>query len=182
MTMTTEVQGALFGADEVPGTTPLVPEEPGWNYAHHLFQRSGNPMWKLGETKDSPRRRARQISCTAVAWWHGSQRSERRMHKLWKYHRVSPAAEFFWQDGDELDCFVLKHIKAMPAALRQMQIEVFAQIEVRYHQEYGGKLSNQLLMDLLTALSAQRRTETGDALFETLKGIFYAQLGAKKIA
>ena len=179
-----QIQGALFDLEDIPEPQPAPaprPEPTAWNYACHLFQRSGPAMWKLGETGASPLVRARQIKCTPVAWWYGTLQDERRMHKLWKHHRVSPAAEFFWQDGDQLDRFVLRKIQGMPATLLAAQLEVFADIEVRWWDEQKA-LSAGLLMDLLTSLSAIKRTQAGEASREKLELIFHDQLRARKQA
>ena len=177
----TVIQGALFSPSEVPEPPrePQPAEVIAWNYVCHMFQATGPPMWKLGFTEASPLKRAKQIACTPVAWWHGTEMDEHRMHRMWKHHRVSPAAEFFYQDGDELDRDVLRHIKEMPDALIAMQLEVFARIEVRYHDECGGRLSNQLLMDVLTAFCGRPRTQTGEALVQRLLEILFSQIETK---
>jgi hypothetical protein len=90
-------------------------------------------MWKLGYTEAFPPIRARQIACVPVAWWPGSMRDERRMHRLWKRSRVSPAAEFL-EHSDALDRWVLQRINEMPPAFRARQLEAFAQIMLQLRE------------------------------------------------
>lgn len=133
MTTTAYVQEDLF-----PGLpAPWLPS-PGWVYAAHMFQRTGDPFWKLGYTEASVYVRARQIACVAVAWTPGAQRDERQLHRMWKRSRVSPAAEFF-RHSYALDQHVLAMIKQMPATLQDRQLEIYDQIMQRYRRENPGK-------------------------------------------
>lgn len=132
------MQLALFDQVDTPATLAPVPSS--WCYIAHMFQSSGPAMWKLGYTAVSPLVRARQIACVPVAWWPGTMRDERRMHRQWKADRVSPAAEFF-RHGHSLDRYVWQTIQQMPEPLRDRQTAVFAQIMLRLHEEsqsYGG--------------------------------------------
>jgi len=122
-------QEALFPElPELPGGAP------GWRYAAHLFQRSAAPLWKLGYTEVSVLTRARQIGCVPVAWLPGSMRDEREMHRRWKHHRMSPAAEFFFH-GDSLDEYVRQMIGEMPALIRDRQFDVWEDIMRRVRQQ-----------------------------------------------
>lgn len=135
-----QMQLALFDVAEVPASSLALASSqaaPGNCYAAHFFQRTGRPMWKLGYTEVSPLVRAKQIACIPVAWWPGSTRDERAMHRLWKHHRVSPAAEFF-EHSDDMDRWILQKVGQMPAAFRAGQMEVFAQIMLRLREQDEG--------------------------------------------
>lgn len=130
----------LFDLEDIPDLTAVSQLDlSGSLYAAHFFQRSGPPMWKLGFTTVFPPRRAGQMACIPVAWWPGSMRDERRMHRLWKHDRVSRASEFFYH-SDALDRWVLARTREMPTAYRPAQLAAFAEIMLRIRQpvdDYG---------------------------------------------
>lgn len=136
-------QDALFALFDVPPSPPHVitgtSDEPSWqdgpwNYACHMFQKTGPSMWKLGFTDVSVLGRSRQIACVPVAWWPGTMQDEHGMHRTWKVNRVSPAAEFFYH-GPAMDRWVLRQIMAMPETLRGRQGDVYMDIMQRFYRE-----------------------------------------------
>jgi len=105
-----------------------------WVYVCHMFQIIGDPYWKNGHTEASVFVRARQIVCVPVAWWPGTEKDERRCHRMWKKNRVSPAAEFF-RHGFAYDKWVRAKILEMPEILQPRQLEIYDQIMERYRRE-----------------------------------------------
>jgi hypothetical protein len=114
----------------VDGVTPTWLRGP-WVYACHMFQKTGDPFWKIGTTEASVFVRARQIACVPVAWWPGTEQDERRWHREWKKKRLSPAGEFF-RHGYALDAWVRRQILEMPETLRGRQLDVYDQIMRRF--------------------------------------------------
>lgn len=120
------MQATLFDLPQsarVPTSLVLASqvEAPGKLYIAHFEQRTGPALWKLGYTEAYPPHRARQIACVPVAWWQGSMLDERKMHRQWKHHRVSKAAEFFYH-GEDIDRWVLRMTKQMPHAAPQLAV------------------------------------------------------------